>query len=101
MVIREAFALGTPVAVSEIGPLPTIVRSGVEGLVFPPGQPLRLAEVVRTAWRDQAKLERLGCNARAAFEHHYGEHAAYESLMRIYESATHSRPMRNPPARGA
>jgi glycosyltransferase involved in cell wall biosynthesis len=37
MVILEAFANGTPVAVSDIGPLPSIVRDGVSGAISTTG----------------------------------------------------------------
>ncbi len=87
MVIREAFALGTPAAVSGIGPLPSIVRTGVSGLVFRPGDSASLLETVRNAWEHPGQLERLGAGARAAFEQEYTESANYRQLMQIYQRA--------------
>lgn len=87
MVVREAFAFGTPAAVSDIGPLPSIVRDGHSGVVFPPKNPLALLDVVRRAWETPGLLERLGQGARAEFEDKYTEEANYATLMGIYERA--------------
>jgi glycosyltransferase involved in cell wall biosynthesis len=87
MVLREAFALGTPAAVSNIGPLPNLVRDPESGGVFEPGNPESLLHTVRSAWENPALLERWGQGARAAFEAKYTEDANYAMLMEIYEQA--------------
>jgi glycosyltransferase involved in cell wall biosynthesis len=87
MVVREAFAFGTPAAVSDIGPLPSIVTHGTSGLVFPPADPQSLLRQVRVAWETPGLLERLGQGARAEFEAKYTEDANYETLMGIYKQA--------------
>ena len=73
MVIREAFAFGTPVAVSDIPSLAGVVEAGVSGVRFTAGDPARLREVVRAAWNEAGLLERLSGGARAAFDRHYSE----------------------------
>jgi glycosyltransferase involved in cell wall biosynthesis len=87
MVVREAFAFGTPAAVTNLGPLPSIVQAGESGLVFEPGNPASLLQVVRTAWETPGLLERLGQGARREFETKYTEAANYAQLMTIYEEA--------------
>lgn len=87
MVVREAFAFGTPAAVSSIGPLASIVSDGVSGVVFPPAQASALLGKVRVAWGQPTELERMGKNARIEFEQKYTEDTNYETLMRIYEAA--------------
>lgn len=87
MVVREAFAFGTPTAVSNIGPLPSIVRQGENGVVFAPGDPQSLLGVVRTAWQTAGELERLAAGARRSFEALYTEEANYRMLMSIYAQA--------------
>ncbi len=87
MVVREAFAFGTPTAVSNIGPLPFIVRHGVSGVVFEPSNPDSLLQEVRRAWETPGLLEQLGKEARAEFEGKYTEVANYATLMHIYEQA--------------
>lgn len=87
MVVREAFAFGTPAAVSNLGPLPDIVQHGKSGLVFEAANPDSLLNVVRDAWLTPGALEQLGFGARIEFETKYTEDANYRTLMSIYERA--------------
>ena len=87
MVLREAFAFGTPVAVSAIGPLPSLVESGRAGLLFEPGSSHSLLDAVRPAWGHTTQLQQLGAQARLCFEQQYTEAANHEQLMAIYAAA--------------
>jgi glycosyltransferase involved in cell wall biosynthesis len=87
MVLREAFAFGTPAAVSAIGPLPTIVEHGRTGVVFQPGDPASLVDTLRQVWRSPGTLEAMSIQARREYEQKYAESANYDGLMRIYEEA--------------
>ena len=64
MVVREAFAFGTPAAVSAIGPLPSIAQPGISGVVFAPANPESLFREVRTAWETPGLLEQFQAEAR-------------------------------------
>lgn len=87
LVVVEAFAHGTPSAVSDLGPLPSIVTHGKSGVVFQPSNPPSLLQEVRTAWETLGLLERLGQGARSEFEDKYTEVANYAALMEIYRQA--------------
>jgi glycosyltransferase involved in cell wall biosynthesis len=87
MVVREAFAFGTPAAVSNLGPLPSIVPHRQSGVLFQPADAQSLLHEVRTAWHTPGLLERLGQGARAEFEAKYTEDANYDTLMDIYRQA--------------
>lgn len=87
MVIREAFAFGTPVAVSDLGPLPSIATQGVSGLVFKASSPEALFHCVQQAWEVPGYLEKLGFGARTEFELKYNEDANYQTLMGVYDKA--------------
>lgn len=87
MVVCEAFAFGTPAAVSDIGPLPSIVQQGENGMVFASGDPESLQTVLRAGWENEGELERLGTGARRSFEALYTEEANYRILTNIYERA--------------
>jgi glycosyltransferase involved in cell wall biosynthesis len=87
MVVREAFAFGTPAAVSDLGPLPSIVRHGESGVVFKAANADSLLQTVRTAWQAPAVLQNLGQGARQAYDALYNEDANYQALMQIYEQA--------------
>lgn len=87
LVVLEAAAFGTPAAVSDIGPLPFIVKHGVSGVVFAPTNPQSLLAEVRRAWDTPGLLERLGQGARAEFAAKYTEEANYATLLAIYQQA--------------
>lgn len=87
MVIREAFAYGTPVAVSNIGPLPSIVRNGVSGLIFKARSGESLFHEVSSAWTKSGLLKKLGLGAREEFDTHFNENTNYEMLIKIYNAA--------------
>jgi glycosyltransferase involved in cell wall biosynthesis len=87
MVLAEAFAFGTPVAASAIGPLPTIVDSGENGTLFAAGNAAALLATVRALWHNQEALEQLSGGARRAFDAHYTEAENHRILMQVYECA--------------
>jgi glycosyltransferase involved in cell wall biosynthesis len=87
LVVIEAFAHGTPSAVSNIAALPSLVQHGKSGIVFEPANPESLLQEVRRAWETPGLLQRLGQEARAAFESDYTEEANYTSLLKIYQQA--------------
>jgi glycosyltransferase involved in cell wall biosynthesis len=86
MVLREAFAFGTPAAVSGIGPLPRIVEHGRTGVVFRPGDAATLLKEVRSVWNG-GTLETMSRAARLEFELRYAQDANRKQLMAIYERA--------------
>lgn len=91
MTIREAFALGVPVAGSDIGSIPDIVDDGVNGILFKPGNPEDLLKKVKALWNDQDRLEILAKAAKEKFEKFYTEDVNYEILMDIYQKAIKNR----------
>lgn len=86
MVIREALAFGTPVAVSDIGPLPGLVKN-VDGIVFGPADSQDLYFKVRQRWGDEARMKKMSEFAQAEFFHYYTEQKNYDLLMEIYKKA--------------
>lgn len=88
MTLIEAFACGVPVIASRIGAPSLIVRDGVTGLHFMPGDPDDLARVIAQFQALPADGARqLGDNARAEFEAHYTPEQNYTRLMAIYDEA--------------
>ncbi len=59
LVIREAFAAGVPVIISRHGALPEMVREGVDGLLFHPGDADDLARQLRRLLDDPQLLPQL------------------------------------------
>lgn len=87
MVLAEAFAFGTPAAVSNLGPLPSFVRHGENGAVFEAGSPSSILQELRRCWQTPGLLQRLGAGARKAFDGYYTEDVTYDLLMNTYEKA--------------
>lgn len=88
MVLGEAFAHGTPVAVSDIGPLPSYVEPPDAGITFPPGNAKALYTQIAQLWGDQAAVAKKGANARRAFEAEYTADANLDRLYEIYDAAS-------------
>lgn len=84
MAVLEAFAVGVPVVASRTGSLAELLRDGDDGVLFEPGDPMDLAAAVRSVWDDPATAERMGCEARGAFERGYTAASHYEALCEVY-----------------
>ena len=91
MVIREAFALGVPVACSRLGSMPCLVEQDKTGALFEPGNPNDLMRSVQALWRDQAKLEAMSGRARNEFAVKYDAKSNEKILLDIYRQAIQHR----------
>lgn len=91
MVIREAFAFGTPVAVSELGPLTSIVDRGRLGFLLDPFDETAVMKRLREIWNDQATLRRTGELCYREFLLRYTAEANIEILHNIYARALERR----------
>jgi glycosyltransferase involved in cell wall biosynthesis len=87
MVIREAFALGVPVAASRLGSMPDIVTDEQDGALFSPGDADDLLEKVSSIWEKPEALAVMAKNARKTFEARYTAGRNYDTLMEIYRHA--------------
>ena len=61
----EGMAAGLPVVASRVGGVPEVIRDGVDGILVPPGDPVRLAEAMTAILRDPGRAARLGASGRA------------------------------------
>jgi glycosyltransferase involved in cell wall biosynthesis len=87
MVIREAFALGVPVAASNRGSMANLVDTGRTGALFAPGDPDDLLGKVRRIWSHPTLLEAMGMAARTEFHEKYTAEANLRMLDEIYRVA--------------
>ena len=85
--IVEAFSCGVPVIASRLGALAGIVRDGVTGLLFDPGNAGDLAAKIAWAEQHPDDMMRMGRAARAEYETQYTPERNHEILMSIYEDA--------------
>jgi len=86
MVLLEAFRVGTPVAVSNIGPLPDLVRDA-KGLVFEAQDPRSLFECVAVCWLSLEQLERMSISSHRVYQENFTDKHNLEMLLKIYEDA--------------
>ena len=99
MTLIEAFSLEVPVAASDIGPLPNIVKNGESGILYQPGDALSLYHAIKEIWDRSDRLSLLGQGARREFDKKYTADANYEMLMKIYGAAAESKRSREGQAR--
>lgn len=64
LVVLEAFAAGTPVVGSRLGGIAELVREGVDGLLFPPGDERALADIIRALAEDRGRVRSLKLGVR-------------------------------------
>jgi phosphatidylinositol alpha-mannosyltransferase len=99
MVLTEAFAAATPVLASDIPGYRDVLRDGVDGQLLPAGDPLALAEALRTLALDPARRLRMAAAARERAERFCWPHVAAE-VLDAYEQAREIAPRAADPARG-
>lgn len=86
--IMEAFAVGTPVVATNIGPPATMVVPGVTGFHFTPGNVSELRERAEWCSQNLNQVRAMRANARQAFEGQYTGAANAKMLLAIYEMAS-------------
>jgi glycosyltransferase involved in cell wall biosynthesis len=87
MVVREALALGVPVAASRLGSLPCLVEEGKNGVLFEPDDPTDIYRSVKELWDSPERLAAMAIAARNDFEQKYTPEKNHELLMEIYNKA--------------
>lgn len=86
-VVAEAFAVGTPVVASAVGPLVEMVEAGKTGALVPPGDPEALAGAVRELWSQPAVLRSMRLAARRTYEERYTAERNLDAFREIYRRA--------------
>lgn len=87
LTIQEAFAVGVPIIASRIGAIPEKIRSGVDGLLVPPGDVPALRQALQHLQQDPSILARLraGILPVRNIEDHV------EDVVAVYRSARSGR----------
>lgn len=86
MSLIESFAKGKPAIAAAIGGIPEIVRDGVNGWLFPPGNTRALRATIEQVWEyDKDVWQSASLAARAYVREHNNPEVYYEKLMEIYE----------------
>jgi glycosyltransferase involved in cell wall biosynthesis len=85
--ILEAFAIGTPIIVSKIGSIESMILPGETGFYAEPGDGVSWANAVKEAAADPEMLMHISKAARTNFEQNYATDANYNRMIEIYEDA--------------
>ncbi len=84
--LAEAMVSGMPVIATAVGGIPSMVEDGQTGLLVPPRDPARLAEVILQLFEHPEERARLGRNAQpVARERHLPERVAAQTMDAYHE----------------
>jgi glycosyltransferase involved in cell wall biosynthesis len=85
MSVLESFALGKPVIGADIGGIPELIEPHSNGWVFPSGDALALADVLReVAALPAARITQMGRAARAHVSEHFHRAGYLEATLSLY-----------------
>jgi glycosyltransferase involved in cell wall biosynthesis len=87
LAIVEAFACGVPVITSNLGTMAEVVKHGMTGLLFRPGNAQDLASQVLWANEHPREMNIMGDHARREYEDKYSAAQSYGALINIYQLA--------------
>jgi glycosyltransferase involved in cell wall biosynthesis len=90
-IVREAFAAGVPVIASNIGAAATMIRDGVDGLLFPPGDLESLRSILHRLMTRPGELADLRRNIvppPTLAEHAAAVESLYQEVLDEYASAS-------------
>jgi glycosyltransferase involved in cell wall biosynthesis len=85
-----ALAFGVPVVATDVGELPSVVRSASIGLVIPPRDERALAAAIIKIATDNNLHERFSQNAKKAMDGDYSQREISAKVLRVYKSVLDS-----------
>jgi glycosyltransferase involved in cell wall biosynthesis len=83
MVAIEAMQLGIPVIGSNVGGIPEVVRDGVNGYIFPPGNSAALAERIQQLSDDRGLLMQMKAEARSSVDGRFSTETFALAIRRV------------------
>lgn len=86
--VLEALACGTPVVGFSVGGIPEMVRSGVTGLLAPPGDERALAEAISQLLENEAARAEMSANCRRIATEEYSLEIQANRYIKLYEALT-------------
>jgi glycosyltransferase involved in cell wall biosynthesis len=87
MVVLEAFACAKPVVGSRIGGIPELIKDGVDGYLFEPGNAEDLAAKLRTLLADDRLRIKMGLTGLDKTRKEFSHNGFFEETLRIYQKA--------------
>jgi glycosyltransferase involved in cell wall biosynthesis len=87
LVVVEAMAAGVPAIAAGHGSFVELITPGVDGVLFPPGDPAALALALADAAAHPARYHAYGHRARTTYERRFAPEGSLEQLIEIYHFA--------------
>jgi glycosyltransferase involved in cell wall biosynthesis len=87
LVAVEAMAAGAPPIAAGHGSFTELITSGVDGVLFSPGDPAALALAIADVERNPERYEAYGDQARKTYEQRFDPQRSVEELLEIYRFA--------------
>lgn len=87
LVAVEAMAAGTPPIAAGHGSFTELIASGVDGVLFSPGDPAALGLAIADVERNPEQYEGLGDQARKTYEERFDPQRSVAELLEIYRYA--------------
>lgn len=87
LVALEAMAAGVPPIASGHGSFAELINSGVDGVLFSPGEPDELALAIADVERNPERYEAYGDQARKTYEQRFDPERSMAELLDIYRYA--------------
>lgn len=86
LVIYESMAKGKPVIVSEMGGMPELIQSGVNGFTFPCGDVHTLVQHLKTMIQNPDQTLAMGKKGRDLAEAWFHPDVHYKEMMKLYHN---------------
>ena len=83
----ESLSMGVPLIASDIGGLPEIADDESGSWRFPPGDSVKLAEILVSVWEERDRLEKVRRLARLAYEAKYNPQTHLKQYLAIVSGA--------------
>jgi glycosyltransferase involved in cell wall biosynthesis len=103
LVILEAASVGTPAFGSRLSGIPEAIEEGIGGCLFEPGAGRELAELIRWAARDRARIVAMGRAARGRWRDRFQLETMVRATLALYAGMLGTLPLRDdglPPCEG-
>ncbi len=91
--LLEAFSLGLPVIVTDVGGMAEAVRLAKAGLTVPVADPAEMAAAILRMAANTAEREHFSANAQSAFHAQFTLQAMVDAYMKLYRNTPRARRM--------
>jgi glycosyltransferase involved in cell wall biosynthesis len=91
MSLLQAFSLGVPAIVTDVGGMAEAVRLAQTGYAVPANYPAGMAAAILEMAQNEAERKRFSANAKAAFQSHFTLQAMVDAYMDLYRNTARAK----------